>query len=99
MKRLVLVAALAASGFAVPVLPAAAAPMLSDSEVNCLIFPALKKECWERGAEMLKATPATVVTATATVAEATETTATKLKLPLLWNCTAAPQGSGHLLDC
>jgi hypothetical protein len=92
MKRLVLVAALVASGFAVPVLPAAAAPLLSDSEVNCLIFPALKKECWEKGAEMLKATPTTV-------AEATETTATKLKLPLLWNCTAAPKGSGHLLDC
>jgi hypothetical protein len=92
MKRLVLVAAFVASGFAVPVLPAAAAPLLSDSEVNCLIFPILKKECWEKGAEVLEATPTTV-------AEATETTASKLKLPLLWNCTAAPKGSGHLLDC
>lgn len=92
MKRLVLVAALVASGFAVPVLPAAAAPMLSDAEVNCLIFPALKKECWEKGAEMLKATPKAVATAT-------ETTATKLNLPTLWTCTAAPKGSGHLLDC
>jgi hypothetical protein len=92
MKRLVLVAALVASSFAVPVLPAAAAPMVSDSEVNCLIFPLLKKECWDKGAEMMKAAPTTV-------AAATETTATKLKLPMLWNCTAAPKGSGHLLDC
>lgn len=92
MKRLVLVAALVASSFAVPVLPAAAAPVLSDSEVNCLIFPVLKKECWDKGAEMLKATPKTV-------AAATETTATTLKLPMLWTCTAAPKGSGHLLDC
>lgn len=92
MKRLVLVAAFIASGFAVPVLPAAAAPMLSDSEVNCLIFPVLKKECWEKGAEMMKATPKAV-------AAATETTATTLKLPMLWTCTAAPKGSGHLLDC
>ncbi|OEO29476.1 hypothetical protein VW23_026010 [Devosia insulae DS-56] len=92
MKRLVLVAAFVASGFAVPVLPAAAAPALTDSEVNCLIFPALKKECWEKGAEMLKATPKAV-------AAATETTATTLKLPTLWTCTAAPKGSGHLLDC
>ena len=92
MKRLVLVAALVASGFAVPVLPVAAAPALTDSEVNCLIFPALKKECWEKGAAMLKATPKTVATAV-------EATPTKLKLPMVWNCTAAPKGSGHLLDC
>jgi hypothetical protein len=92
MKRLVLVAALVASSFAVPVLPAAAAPMVSDSEVNCLIFPLLKKECWDKGAEMMKVAPKTV-------AAATETTATKLKLPMLWNCTAAPKGSGHLLHC
>ena len=61
-------------------------------EVNCLIFPALKKECWEKGAAMLKATPKTVATAV-------EATPTKLKLPMLWNCTAAPKGSGYLLDC
>jgi len=92
MKRFVLVAALVASGFAVPVLPVAAAPALTDSEVNCLIFPALKKECWEKGAAMLKATPTTVATAV-------ESTSTKIKLPTLWTCTAAPKGSGHLLDC
>lgn len=92
MKKLVLVAALVASSFAVPVLPVAAAPALSDSQVNCLIFPALKKECWEKGAELLKATPKAV-------ASATSTTATQIKLPTLWTCTAAPKGSGHLLDC
>ncbi len=92
MKRFVLVAALVASGFAVPVLPVAAAPALTDSEINCLIFPALKKECWEKGAAMLKATPTTVASAVAT-------TSTKIKLPTLWTCTAAPKGSGHLLDC
>lgn len=90
--RLVLAAALVAASFVVPTLPATAAPALSDSEVNCLIFPMLKKECWNKGAEMLKTTPKTV-------AAATETTATKLKLPMLWHCTAAPKGSGHLLDC
>lgn len=92
MKKLVLVAALVASGFAVPVLPTTAAPVLSDPEMNCLIFPALKKECWEKGAEMLKAAPKSV-------ALATEDAADTVKLPLLWKCTAAPKGSGHLLDC
>ena len=92
MKKLVLVAALVASSFAVPVLPVAAAPALSDSQVNCLIFPALKKECWEKGAELLKATPKAV-------ASATSTTATQIKLPAPWTCTAAPKGSGRLLDC
>ena len=92
MKKLVLVAALVASSFAVPVLPVAAAPVLSDPEINCLIFPALKKECWEKGAEMLKAAPKTV-------ASATEDAADAVKMPMLWNCTTAPKGSGHLLDC
>lgn len=93
MKRLILAAALVAAGFAVPVLPAAAAePLLSDSEVNCLIFPVLKKECWEKGAELLKATPKTV-------AAATESAATTLKLPTPLTCTRAPEGSGHLFDC
>ncbi|WP_055049055.1 hypothetical protein [Devosia sp. A16] len=92
MKRLVLVAALVASSFAVPVLPVAAAPALTDSEVNCLIFPALKKECWEKGAAMLKATPKTVATAM-------EATPATIKLPTLLSCKRAPKGSGHLLDC
>ena len=99
MKKLVLVAALVASTFAVPVLPTTAASVLSDPEVNCLIFPALKKECWEKGAEMLKATSTTVAVAAADTAAAAEDTADAVKLPLLWNCTAAPKGSGHLLDC
>ena len=99
MKKLVLVAALVASTFAVPVLPTTAASVLSDPEANCRIFPALKKECWQKGADMLKAAPTTVAMATAGAAEATEDAASAVKLPLLWNCTAAPKGSGHLLDC
>lgn len=99
MKKLVLVAALVASTFAVPVLPTTAASVLSDPELNCLIFPALKKECWEKGAELLKATPKTVAMATEDAIAATEDAADAVKLPLLWNCTAAPKGSGHLLDC
>ncbi len=95
MKKLVLVAALVASTFAVPVLPTTASSVLSDPEMNCLIFPALKKECWEKGAEMLKATPKAVAMATEDAADA----ASDVKLPMLWNCTAAPKGSGHLLDC
>ena len=95
MKKLVLVSALVASTFAVPVLPTTAASVLSDPEVNCLIFPALKKECWEKGAELLKAAPTTVAMATEDAADAADS----VKLPLLWNCTRAPAGSGHLLDC
>jgi hypothetical protein len=96
MKKLVLVAALVASTFAVPVLPTTAASVLSDAEANCLIFPALKKECWDKGAAMLKATPTTVAMATE---KAATDAADAVKLPMLWNCTAAPKGSGHLLDC
>lgn len=92
MKKLLVVAALVASSFAVPVLPVMAAPAASDPAVNCLIFPVLKKECWELGAEMVKAAPATV-------AMATEDAAADVKLPLWWNCTRAAEGTGHLLDC
>ena len=99
MKKLVLVAALVASTFAVPVLPTTAASVLSDPEMNCLIFPALKKECWEKGAEMLKAAPTTVAMAAEDTAAAAEDAAGAVKLPLLWNCARAPAGSGHLLDC
>ena len=92
MNKLLVVAALVASSFAVPVLPASAASTLSDAEANCLIFPMFKKECWEMGAAHAKA-------ATASVAMATEEAADDVKLPLWWNCTRAPAGSGHLLDC
>ena len=60
MKKLVLVAALVASTFAEPDLPTTAASLLSDPEVKCLIYPALKKECSEKGAELLKSAPTTV---------------------------------------
>ncbi|MDB5539644.1 MAG: hypothetical protein JWQ89_1371 [Devosia sp.] len=92
MKKLLVVAALVASSFAVPVLPAAAAPAASDPAVDCLIFPMLKKQCWEKGAELINATPVSV-------AMATEDAAAGVKLPLWWHCTRAAEGSGHLLDC
>jgi hypothetical protein len=92
MKRLLVVAALVASSFAVPVLPVSAASMLSDAEADCLIFPMFKKQCWEMGAERARA-------ATATVAAASQEAAEEVSLPFWWKCTRAPAGSGHLLDC
>ena len=92
MNKLLVVAVLAASSFAVPVLPANAAPVLTDEQANCLILPVLKKECWEQGAEVAKSVGQSVASTTETVVEET-------KLPLWWNCTAAAKGSGHLLDC
>lgn len=92
MKKLVAVVALVASGFVVPVLPVTAASAVAAPEVNCLILPALKKECWERGAEMMKAAPKPVAMTSAAAP-------TTLKLPMLWTCTAAPKGSGHMFDC
>lgn len=95
MQKYLVVAALCAATFAMPVLPANAAPAQSEAEANCLIFPMLKKECWEMGAERAAAVPAAVATATVAAADA----AGEVKLPLLWNCARAPAGSGHLLDC
>lgn len=92
MKKLLVVATLVASSFAVPALPANAATILTDDQANCLIFPMLKKECWEKGAEVAKSVGQSV-------ASATETTVEETRLPLWWKCTAAPKGSGHLLDC
>jgi hypothetical protein len=99
MQKFVAVAALCVASFAMPVLPAQAAPTLSDAEANCLIFPMFKKECWDMGAEKAMAVPAAAATATVAAADAVTDTAKDIKLPLLWNCTAAPAGSGHLLDC
>jgi hypothetical protein len=45
MQKYLAVAALCVASFAMPVLPTQAAPMLSETEANCLIFPMLKKEC------------------------------------------------------
>jgi len=91
MKKLIAVATLAASCFAVPVLPANAAA-LTDAQRDCLVFPMFKKECWDMGAANVKA-------ATQSVAMTTEAAASEIKLPLWWTCTKAEAGSGHLLDC
>ncbi len=92
MKKLIVVAVLAASSFAVPTLPANAAPALTDEQANCLILPMFKKDCWEQGAAAAKSVGASVASTTETVVEET-------RLPLWWKCTAAAKGSGHLLDC
>jgi hypothetical protein len=99
MHKFIAVAALCAASFAMPVLPTQAAPAMSDAKANCLIFPMFKKECWDMGVENAKAVPAAVATATVAAADAATDTAKDIKLPLVWNCKAAPAGSGHLLDC
>jgi hypothetical protein len=95
MQKYLAVAALCAASLVMPVLPAHAAPALSEAEANCLIFPMLKKECWEMGAERAAAVPAAMASVTVDAADA----AGDMKVLLLWNCTRAPAGSGHLLDC
>jgi len=96
MKKLIAVAALCATSFAVPVLPVQAAPALSKAEANCLIFPIFKKECWELGAKQASAVPKAASKAGSEMAQA----ALDVKVPLpWWKCTAAAKGSGHLLDC
>jgi hypothetical protein len=99
MQRFLAVAALCVASVAMPVLPTQAAPTLSDAEANCLIFPMFKKDCWELGAAKAKAAPAAVVTTAAVTTKAASAAAHEVKLPLLWNCSRAPAGSGHLLDC
>ncbi len=95
MKNRIAGALLAGALLAMPVMPVGsvqAAP-LSDAELNCLVFPMLKKECWEMGAERASA-------ATAAVAATAESTASAVEVPLRWwDCTAAASGSGHLFDC
>ena len=98
MKKVLAVAALCAASFAMPVLPGQAAP-LSDAEANCLVFPMFKKECWELGAERARVMPAAVTTTAAATVEAADDAADGVQLPLWGNCTRAPAGSGHLLDC
>jgi len=99
MQKFLAVAALCVASFAMPVLPTQAAPTLSDAEASCLVFPMFKKECWQLGAEKAMAVPAAVATTTVAAADAAEDVADGAKLPLLWNCTRAAAGSGHLLDC
>lgn len=96
MHKLFLAAVMAATAFAVPALPASAAPMMSDADVNCLVFPMLKKECWERGSAAARSTGSAVVAAASTSADAVK----EIQVPFpWWKCKAAPAGSGHLLDC
>ncbi len=99
MHKFLAVAALCVVSFAVPVLPSQAAPMMSEAETNCLIFPMFKKECWEMGAEKAMAVPAAVATATVATTDAAVDTAKDIKLPMWPTCSKAPAGSGHLLDC
>ncbi len=96
MHRMLAVVALCATSFAVPILPTQAAPLLTDDQANCLIFPMLKKECWQMGADMVSAPAKAVAMAAGDASDAVG----EVKLPLMWwNCTAAESGSGHLLDC
>jgi hypothetical protein len=99
MHKLVAVAALCVAGFAVPVLPTQAAPMMSAAESDCLIFPMFKKECWEMGAEKAMDVPKAAASATMAAGDAANDAARGMKVPTLWTCAAAPAGSGHLLDC
>ena len=99
MQKFLAVAALCVASLAMPVLPTQAAPMMSEAEANCLILPMFKKECWEMGAEKAMGVPAAAATATVAAADAPTDTAKDIKLPMIWNCSAAPAGSGHLLDC
>jgi len=105
MHKFIAVAALCVACFAVPVLPSQAAPM-SKAQSNCLIFPMFKKECWDMGAETAMAVPAMAMAATTATVDAAADAASDvklpvmdMKLPMLMDCSTAPAGSGHLLDC
>jgi len=99
MHKFIAVAALCVASFAVPVLPSQAAPMMSKAETNCLIFPMFKKECWDMGAEKAMAVPAMAMAATTATVDAVDDAASDMKMPMMMNCTKAPAGSGHMLDC
>ena len=95
MKKIIAVAALAAAAFAAPALPVQAQ---SDYPATCLILPLLKAECREIIADNMQAGRSTVVAATMTTAEVAAD-AVSWPVPLWWNCTPAPAGSGHFFDC
>ncbi len=95
MKKMIAVAALAAAAFAAPALPVQAQ---SDYPATCLVLPLLKAECREIIADNLQAGRSTVVAATITTAEVAAD-AVSWPVPLWWNCTPAPEGSGHFFDC
>jgi len=65
-----------------------------------------KKECWDMGAQKAMVVPAMAVAATTATVDAAADAASDvklpamdMKLPTLMNCSTAPAGSGHLLDC
>lgn len=90
------VAALVAGTLLTPALPVQAAPLITDEGVaNCLVFPALKKECWELGRER-------AAYRAEQVAMAIEDAEVEVdaKWPVRWwECTRAPAGSGYLFTC
>ncbi len=86
--KIVLAAAITAAMLVVPVVPVSAAT-LSDTQKDCLIFPMLKKACWELGAEHA-----------ADAGKAVTEAAAEIKVPVRWwNCTRAPEGSGYMFTC
>jgi hypothetical protein len=86
--KIVLAAAIAAAMLVLPSVPVQAAT-LSDTQKDCLIFPMLKKACWELGAEQA-----------ADASMAVTAAAAEIKVPVRWwNCTRAADGAGYLYEC
>ena len=86
--KIVLAAAMTAAMLVVPTVPVQAAT-LSDTQKDCLIFPMLKKACWELGAEQA-----------ADAGMAVTAAAAEVKVPVRWwNCTRAAEGAGYLYEC
>ena len=86
--KIVLAAAIAAAMLVLPSVPVSAAT-LSDTQKDCLIFPMLKKACWELGAEQA-----------ADAGMAVSAAVTEVKVPVRWwNCTRAADGAGYLYEC
>jgi hypothetical protein len=86
--KIVLAAAITAAMLVLPTVPVSAAT-LSDTQKDCLIFPMLKKACWELGAKHA-----------ADAGEAVAAAATAVKVPVRWwTCTRAPEGAGYLYEC
>jgi hypothetical protein len=99
MKKIVAVAALVAASFAAPALPTQAATTMEEMDSNCWVFPMFKQECWEKAhdwfADRHAAAHAAFETNMSGLGDVTPP-----KWPVeWWNCTRAPEGSGHLLDC
>jgi hypothetical protein len=86
--KIVLAAAITAAMLVLPVVPVNAAT-LSDTQKDCLIFPMLKKACWELGADHA-----------ADASKAVTEAATEIKVPVRWwTCTRAADGAGYLYEC